>query len=82
MFLNALKAKQRVEASEDALECPECGEPLSSKRAALGYKCCLVCGEKHAKQVKHAIVPLPKSNYIYAYSAADVLSPYSHKGNR
>lgn len=81
MFLNALKAKQRVASSDDDAEC-SCGEPISKARSNLGYKCCLVCGEKNSRKVKHAIVPLPKSNYIYTHNAQDVLSPYSHKGNR
>lgn len=58
------------------------GENIPPKRAALGFLTCLICGEKQARQVKHAIVPLPKSNYIYAHNKEDVLSPYSHKGNR
>lgn len=74
--------KQRLESEDDAPECTECGEQYPSGRKRLGYSCCLVCGERAAKEVKHTIVPLPKSNYIYAHSAADVLSPYAHKGNR
>lgn len=65
-----------------AVYCLVCGEPFSSIRAGLGYNTCLQCGEKKAKEVKHCIVPLPKSNYIYAHNKEDVLSPYSHKGNR
>jgi hypothetical protein len=59
-----------------------CGEYVGLRRRNLGYRSCLVCGDKQARDVKHTIVPLPKSNYIYAHTAEDVLSPYSHKGNR
>lgn len=59
-----------------------CGEYVAVRRRNLGYRTCLACGEKQAKAVKHTIVPLPKSNYIYAHTAEDVISPYSHKGNR
>lgn len=73
---------QRLAAEDDAPECTECGEQFPIARQRLGYSCCLVCGERHARQVKHAVVPVPKSNYVYAANAADVMSPYSHKGNR
>ena len=81
MFLNALKALQRAASADTDTEC-KCGEPVSAGRRAAGYHKCLVCGEQAARKVKHTIVPLPKSNYIYAHNAHDVLSPYSHKGNR
>ena len=43
--------------------CPQCGEHVSPRRVALGYKLCLSCGDKQARQVKHCTVPLNKSNY-------------------
>ena len=45
-------------------QCLECGDDIADARYALGYKTCLECGEKHALQYKHCIVPMPKSNYI------------------
>lgn len=33
-------------------------------RSRLGYTTCLDCGEKAAKQVKHTIAPMHKSNYM------------------
>ena len=30
-------------------ECVECGDDFSIKRYELGYRTCLVCGDKHAK---------------------------------
>ena len=65
------------------MRCLCCAEPIEpAARRALGYRTCKNCGEKAAKNVKHAIVPIPKSNYVYAHTLADVVSPYSHKGNR
>jgi len=36
-------------------------------RSHLGYTTCLDCGEKAARQVKHTIVPMNKSNYIACF---------------
>lgn len=44
--------------------CHSCHQPIIAARAVLGYDTCLTCGEAEAKQVKHTIVPLTKSNYI------------------
>lgn len=45
--------------------CTECGiNKLQHARAALGYTVCLVCGEQAARQVRHTIAPLSKSNYV------------------
>ena len=46
------------------MSCVECGSDVDDKRYALGYKVCLSCGAKHARNYKHTIVPMPKSNYI------------------
>jgi len=62
--------------------CVECGDEFPAARYVLGYRVCLLCGEKSARKVKHTIVPVPKSNYVYAHTRADVVSPYTHKGNR
>jgi hypothetical protein len=45
-------------------QCRQCGGDIADARYALGYKLCLECGEKHALNYKHCIVPMPKSNYI------------------
>jgi hypothetical protein len=44
--------------------CVECGDPYPYLRYTLGYKTCLHCGELSARQRKHTIAPLQKSNYI------------------
>jgi ribosomal protein L37AE/L43A len=45
-------------------QCVDCGNDIADARYQLGYKTCLSCGEKHALNYKHCIVPMPKSNYI------------------
>ena len=44
--------------------------PAARNRA--GFTTCLRCGEKAAKQVRHTIVPLHKSNYIVPANADEV----------
>jgi len=46
------------------MDCKTCGEPVSPKRWSLGYRLCLSCGERQARQRKHTVVPMAKSNYI------------------
>jgi hypothetical protein len=61
--------------------CWDCGDPVGSKRWGLGYKTCLVCGDKQARQVKHTIVPMPKSNYIVVTDMGLLVGlNSSHKG--
>lgn len=75
-----------VEDNQDdataSVRCVACGGTYSAMRLQLGYRTCTDCGELHARRVKHTIVPVPKSNYVYAHTADDLVSPYSHKGNR
>lgn len=42
-----------------------CGDYIPALRSELGYKTCLPCGEVRAKQVKHTIAPINKSNYMF-----------------
>jgi len=44
--------------------CTSCGDNYPTARANLGYRLCLPCGETAAKQVRHCIVPMNKSNYM------------------
>jgi ribosomal protein L37AE/L43A len=61
--------------------CWDCGDPVGGKRWDLGYKTCLVCGDKQARQVKHTIVPMPKSNYIVVTDMGLLVGlNSSHKG--
>ena len=43
--------------------CVVCSEDVAPQRWALGRHLCLKCGEKDAREYKHCIVPLAKSNY-------------------
>lgn len=53
--------------------CKACDQTIGDKRAALGYKTCLVCGELEAKTVKHTIVPMHKSNYTVITDRRDLM---------
>lgn len=46
--------------------CTGCGAEYSAKRAALGYKTCLKCGDGAAKAARSAwtVAPVHKSNYV------------------
>lgn len=64
-------------------ECTECGEYVAILRWRLGYKTCLVCGEKAAKEVRHTVAPMPKSNYILITDLSLLKGlNSSHKGAR
>lgn len=59
-----------------------CGEPVPQKRWQLGYKTCLSCGEQRAREHKHCIVPMHKSNYIPVFNTADLVGINSKGGNQ
>lgn len=47
------------------LICTTCyAERVPPARARLGYRSCMSCGEAAAKQVKHTVAPMNKSNYM------------------
>lgn len=52
--------------------CTECGEPFPRRRAALGYRTCLTCGEVQARTVKRCVAPLNKSNYVLISNVQDL----------
>lgn len=61
--------------------CPECGGCVDHRRVKLGYRTCLECGEINARQQKHCIVPMPKSNYIVVTDKELLIGlNTSHKG--
>jgi len=52
-------------------------------RARLPRPTCMDCGEKLAKQRKHTIVPMPKSNYIVVTDMSLLVNlNSSHKGGK
>jgi ribosomal protein L37AE/L43A len=62
-------------------QCTECELLYPKRRAELGYDTCLTCGEAHAREVKHASVPMHKSNYVYMSPAnRDDLKGINNKG--
>lgn len=61
--------------------CVKCGDHVLQARWKLGYNTCLACGDKQARQVKHTIVPMPKSNYIVVTNMELLVGlNSSHKG--
>jgi ribosomal protein L37AE/L43A len=47
------------------LLCTHCwGGHVDYRRAALGYRTCMDCGEALAKTRKHTTAPINKSNYM------------------
>ena len=44
--------------------CRLCNKPYSPARKRLGIDTCFESGELEAKQVRHTIAPLNKSNYM------------------
>ena len=59
--------------------CEVCGELYDQRRAELGYTTCVTCGERQARQRKHTVVPLHKSNYMVPANA-DELRGINNKG--
>jgi len=46
--------------------CTKCyGGYVPHARWRLGYSTCLPCGDLVAKEVKHTVAPINKSNYMY-----------------
>ena len=60
-------------------QCVMCGEYLNRARWDLGYRTCLWCGEDEARQERHTIVPMHKSNYVPIFNKAD-LEGINNKG--
>ena len=59
-------------------ECINCGEPYNPKRARLGYRTCLKCGEKEAevevaRRAKCVAPAFNKGAYQYVGSRSDAL---------
>lgn len=64
--------------------CVSCGDPVASLRwERAGKHTCLPCGESAARNTRHTIVPMPKSNYIVVTDRDLLLGlNSSHRGNR
>lgn len=53
--------------------------PVDPRRVKAGFDTCLPCGDAEAKQVRHTVVPLHKSNYIVTTNRDD-LKGINNKG--
>ena len=53
--------------------------PVEPRRVEAGFVTCLPCGEAEAKQVRHTIVPMHKSNLIVVTNRED-LKGINNKG--
>lgn len=53
--------------------CVSCGDTYSAARRLAGYQLCLPCGEDRARNIRHTIVPMHKSNYLLITNKEDLL---------
>lgn len=59
--------------------CTSCyAERIPPARARLGYRTCMSCGETAAKNVRHTIAPMNKSNYML-FTDIDLLKQLNPK---
>lgn len=63
------------------MNCIHCDDDIDPRRAALGYRLCLFCGEEAAREERKGwtIAPLHKSNYMLLTSKED-LKGINNKG--
>mgnify|MGYP003345590944 CR=1 FL=1 len=59
--------------------CFSCGDEIDPRRYVLGYRLCMCCGEKKARQTTHTIAPMHKSNYVLIVDKKD-LEGLNNKG--
>jgi len=53
--------------------CILCTDDVAEGRWNAGYRTCLECGEKSARQRLFTIVPMHKSNYIACFNKDDLI---------
>lgn len=62
--------------------CTSCAmEQVDPRRVALGYTVCLTCGEQVARERKHCVVPMHKSNYMVVTDRSDLVA-INNKGGQ
>jgi ribosomal protein L37AE/L43A len=61
--------------------CIKCGDHVLHARYRLGYTTCLKCGEAIAKETKHTIAPMHKSNYMVITNREDLKGLNNKGGN-
>jgi ribosomal protein L37AE/L43A len=53
--------------------CRNCGEDILLARWSLGFKHCMPCGEKFARQKRHIVeIPFSKGAYQYIHNPDDL----------
>ena len=67
-----LDAIAHAEKKEQAMMCHLCGDYVPERRALLGYRTCLTCGEQEARQVQWCTAPINKSNYTVITNRAEL----------
>jgi hypothetical protein len=57
------------------MNCIHCDDDIDPRRAALGYKLCLFCGEEAAREERRGwtVVPMHKSNYVLLVDRKDLM---------
>ena len=82
--IDSLSVKQR-EGRQVSIEyknlCIKCGDHVLHQRYKLGYTTCLKCGEVVAKETKHTIAPMHKSNYMVITNREDLKGLNNKGGN-
>ena len=61
--------------------CIKCGNHVLQARWRLGYIHCLKCGEVVARETKHTIAPMHKSNYMVITNKLDLQGLNNKGGN-
>jgi hypothetical protein len=61
--------------------CIKCGDHVLDARYQLGYATCLKCGEVDARNKKHTIAPMHKSNYMVITNQEDLKGLNNKGGN-
>ena len=61
--------------------CIKCGDHVLDARYRLGYTTCLKCGEIKARETKHTIAPMHKSNYMVITNREDLKGLKNKGGN-
>ena len=61
------------------VHCSLCGSNIEPPMRGRITSLCVSCGEEQAKQKKHCIVPMHKSNYVVV-TDRDVLTGVNQKG--
>ena len=82
--IDSLSVKQK-EGRQVSIEyknlCIKCGDHVLDARYKLGYTTCLKCGEVVARETKHTIAPMHKSNYVVITNRQDLQGLNNKGGN-